>query len=499
MSRIHGWSILGLLFFISGFFPMWDSESQAATLRLKWQDISNNEAGFNIERLVGSNYVQVASVGANVENYSDANLNIGSTYCYRVRAFNSAGTSLSSNSACATVTKASVSLSTTPTSAPTAAQVSNLAPIASAVSRWSDYAVTAKMQSDGNGLTGLMFRYQDPENYYRFSWSAQDKSRKLEKRVEGAFHTLAEDNAPIEPGRAYTLQVAAEGGLLKVAIDGTPVFSVDDNSLSEGTIALYSNYNSGNSFDDVVVEDLGAGGTLLSHNFNDGSHRGWTFIDDSPGQSRWSAASGALVQSGNAASEEPEAPGTYALYSQRDWKDYRVALKMRSSAEDAIGVMFRYQDRENYYRFSWSQEAAGRQLVKRENGVFKIIAEDAVPYVSDHNYQVEIITQGSALKVNIDGKPVFSVDDQSFKTGTVALYSSKNHGSSFDDIHVVDLATGDPLLWDDFGNGKLTGWTVVDDAVVGGPSAWSVAGGELAQASAIGSDESGRIGTFTLY
>jgi hypothetical protein len=172
---------------------------------------------------------------------------------------------------------------------------------------------------------------------------------------------------------------------------------------------------------------------------------------------------------------------------------------MRSSAEGAIGVMFRYQDRENYYRFSWSQEAAGRQLLKRENGVFKIIAEDAVPYVSDHNYQVEIITQGSALKVNIDDKPVFSVDDQSFKTGTVALYSSKNHGSSFDDIHVVDLATGDPLLWDDFGNGKLTGWTVVDDAVAGGPSAWSVAGGELAQASAIGSDESGRIGTFTLY
>jgi len=41
-----------------------------------------------------------------------------------------------------------------------------------------------------------------------------------------------------------------------VSIDGSPVFSVNDSSLSSGTIALYSWGNTGSYFDDIVVEDL---------------------------------------------------------------------------------------------------------------------------------------------------------------------------------------------------------------------------------------------------
>jgi Divergent InlB B-repeat domain len=76
----------------------------AAQLTLHWTDRATNEAGFNVERKLGSTgtFVQVAAVGTNVTSYVDASLAASTTYCYRVRAFNSAGNSTYSNAVCGT-------------------------------------------------------------------------------------------------------------------------------------------------------------------------------------------------------------------------------------------------------------------------------------------------------------------------------------------------------------------------------------------------------------
>src|SRR5262249_9324956 len=72
---------------------------------LSWSDKSNNEDGFSIERMAsGGVLAQIATVGANVTSYADANLTSGQNYCYIVRAFNSAGVSDASNVACAVAT-----------------------------------------------------------------------------------------------------------------------------------------------------------------------------------------------------------------------------------------------------------------------------------------------------------------------------------------------------------------------------------------------------------
>jgi hypothetical protein len=76
-----------------------------AQLTLTWQDNSNDEDDFAIERKTGMNgsYSQIASVAANVTSYADTNVNSGVTYCYRVQAVNSVGASDFSNEACKTV------------------------------------------------------------------------------------------------------------------------------------------------------------------------------------------------------------------------------------------------------------------------------------------------------------------------------------------------------------------------------------------------------------
>jgi 3-keto-disaccharide hydrolase len=484
--------------------------AHAAALRLNWQDTSTSESGFKIERLNGSVYAEIAKVGANIVSYSDANITGGTSYCYRVRAFNAAGTSPASNASCATAPKDATPVAPTPsepssdgTTTP-ARPTPTPAPTAPTGKQWSDYSFSLKIRSADNDALGVMFRYRDADNYYRFTWFAEGQSRRLEKRVGGVFHVLAQDSAVYTTGQTYAVQITARGSSLSVAIDGKPIFTVTDATFDAGTIGLYSYYNAGSYFDDVQVQDLVTGNTLLADDFNDGNHIGWTKIDegDDLGPSVWTVdANGQLAQTSNIGSRVDNGKlGSYALYTRGSWSDYRIAAKLRSSDDDRLGVMFRVQDIDNFYRLSWNKGIPGRSLWKREKGVFTLLAQDAVPYVANQTYSVEIIAQGNTLKINIDGQSVFSVTDPSFTGGTVALYSSYNQSSFFDDILVEDLTTKSTLLWDDFNDGNLDGWKAFDDAgTSSGPSEWSVANGTLVQGSNIGSDATGHPGTFLLY
>jgi len=71
---------------------------------LTWNDNANNENGFLIQRKVGAGgtFVDLDTVGANVESYPDTSCDPSTTYCYQVRAYNSYGDSAWSNEDCAT-------------------------------------------------------------------------------------------------------------------------------------------------------------------------------------------------------------------------------------------------------------------------------------------------------------------------------------------------------------------------------------------------------------
>ena len=72
------------------------------TVDLGWQDNSNNEFGFVIERKDGDSlsvnpFVPIDTVGTNVINYLDTGLSANTTYTYRVYGYNAAGNSGYSN------------------------------------------------------------------------------------------------------------------------------------------------------------------------------------------------------------------------------------------------------------------------------------------------------------------------------------------------------------------------------------------------------------------
>ena len=485
-------------------------ELLAATVVLNWTDTSNNESGFKIERMPsGGSYSQITTVASGVQSFTDNSVVAGASYCYRVSAYNSSGTSSPSNSVCTQVPSGSTGStggtsggsSTGGTSGTSGgSSTGGTTPTVSYIgSKWKNYKLSVSLRPQNSGDVGIMFRYLDMDNYYRFLWDADSKVFRLEERVNGVLKVLASRSDSLTAGGLYPIELYANGSTLTAYLSGKSLFSVSDTTLTEGQIALYTASSANAGFDNLVVTDLPSGNILLQDNFSSTAFGGWTVIDEAAnGPSRWSISGGLLVQSsaiGSTASGDTI--GTFALFTQSSWTDYRLSLTMKSTDDDGIGVMFRVKDDKNYYRFSWHREGGSRRLEKRVNGTFTTLASQTAAYTIGQNYSVTIVAQGTTLQVSLDGQMVFSVTDSSFNRGTIALHSRWNRGAIFDNVLVEDLKNGSILLWDNFNDGNALGWTIMDDAgTTAGPSNWFVNNGTLVQDSNIGSNE---LGTFVLY
>jgi lysophospholipase L1-like esterase len=119
---------------------------------------------------------------------------------------------------------------------------------------WDDYRVWATItpiDSPARDTAGLMFRYTDQNNYYRLSLSRVQGFYRLEKKVDGVFSTIAvTGRGPLLESQEVGVEV--NGSNIIIEVNGQPLFSTIDTSLTTGTIALY---NMGPAtFDNIAVE-----------------------------------------------------------------------------------------------------------------------------------------------------------------------------------------------------------------------------------------------------
>ena len=266
---------------------------------------------------------------------------------------------------------------------------------------------------------------------------------------------LTNDNTPELTGTvndpSAVISVTVAGNTYGAVNNGDGTWTLADDTispaLSDGTYDVQASATdlSGNTGTDATTDELTIETTpgpqpLLSEDFNDGDYNGWTLVEQGTiqGPMAWSAVTGVMVQSSNVySSSEISKLGTYAYWQAGSgWTDYTATVTIKSDDDDGVGIMFRYQDGNNYYRFIWDRQRNSRALAKCESGQFTILDEDSVAYVSGRDYQVKISVQGSTLQVFIDGSQVLSADDSTISSGTIALYCWGNMGSYFDDILV---------------------------------------------------------------
>jgi hypothetical protein len=184
---------------------------------------------------------------------------------------------------------------------------------------------------------------------------------------------------------------------------------------------------------------------------------------------------------------EQEAVDELALLRE-PWRNYRISLTLGSENYDDIGIMFRYQNHDNYYRFSWGNRHTRRSLEKRQNGVFTLLAEDVLGAAPQNPYQLTVVAEDEALEVWINATLVFSVRDTTFLDGPMALYALGNGGNHFDNVLVEDLETNSLLVCDNFDDARLEDWMIVDEGVMKGASEWATENGMLVQRADIDAD-----------
>ena len=195
-------------------------------------------------------------------------------------------------------------------------------------------------------------------------------------------------------------------------------------------------------------------GILLSEDFNDGDSAGWAVVDQSGtgyGPSAWSVVNQEAHQASNiyggpgGANSLDHRVGTFLHWDDaaaQSWQDYSFEATLRSTDNDGIGLMFYYQDPNNFYKVEFDQQRSFSTLFQMENGVETTLATaSGRGYTLGANTQIEVTVAGGDITVLRDGVDVFGTIQSSALTGgSVGLYSWGNTGANFDNILVTEVS-----------------------------------------------------------
>ena len=152
---------------------------------------------------------------------------------------------------------------------------------------WTDYTAQVDVKIENLGTrasasVGLLFRYQDPNNYYAASYDVAARKLTLLKRVGGIVTELAvKEDVELVPGRWHTVKAEAAGRVLRVYVDGQLILAARDGSLSGGGIGFVQ-IDADVHYDRVRVDlpATPAPMTLpVAEDFEDGVADGWRVID----------------------------------------------------------------------------------------------------------------------------------------------------------------------------------------------------------------------------
>jgi len=270
------------------------------------------------------------------------------------------------------------------------------------------------------------------------------------------------------------------GGLVagyRVYRDGAPVVSVTSGTSYSDTgraasttysytVLAYDNASPANesaqSSPPVSVTTPANLGLPLTYNFNTGDVSAWSDISDTGTAATWTVISGEYNQTvdvgfsligGVDQSYKLGAfsylPALTALTAYKVSVDITPVPDTPTSSPDSrfdgkdVGVMFRYQDDNNYYRISFSTKESFARLEKKVGGVFTTLATNAQGYVENQTFNVVANLSGDLIQITRDGDPLFAVRDTSLPNGTVALYCQDT--AKFDNV-VIDNADPNPTL-----------------------------------------------------
>jgi len=193
---------------------------------------------------------------------------------------------------------------------------------------------------------------------------------------------------------------------------------------------------------------------LFSEQFNGSLSPTWSVTDDvepRSGPSDWRIINGELHQRSNIWSFDAPAEfiyhlGTHVSAGASSWQNYTLNALLKSSDNDGIGLLFRYQDAKNYYRIllmndannSGSVNSPIQRIQKFVDGEPSTLWQkaDSLAYPTGY-FALSVDVRGDSIAAYLDGELLAKVEDRAYSSGKIGLFTYANDGAVFDSVKVT--------------------------------------------------------------
>jgi len=125
-------------------------------------------------------------------------------------------------------------------------------------------------------------------------------------------------------------------------------------------------------------------------------------------------------------------------------KDLELAVKVKPIAgkeDQGGGVVWRYQDENNYYIARWNPLEDNFRVYRVKDGRRKRLGTADVQLDPAQWHEVRIVMRGSKIEAYLDGKRLIKLRDGTFsEAGKIGLWTKADARTAFDDFVAVNLA-----------------------------------------------------------
>jgi hypothetical protein len=142
----------------------------------------------------------------------------------------------------------------------------------------------------------------------------------------------------------------------------------------------------------------------------------------------------------NALCQTATAPFPALCLSDRVYTDVEVSVRFKavSGREDqAAGILFRVQDRDNYYIVRANALENNVMFFLYASGTRSILKRSPAQVRTGQWQELKVEVVGNRFRAFLDGKFVAEVTDDSFRAGKVGLWTKADSVTGFDNVRVT--------------------------------------------------------------
>lgn len=164
---------------------------------------------------------------------------------------------------------------------------------------------------------------------------------------------------------------------------------------------------------------------------------------DHPSKCRWRAANGvATVLShsgvGDHLNPDPaiERPGSFRVYaSGSKFGDGELSLDIASTASfHTLGVAFRFSGLDQHYLWAMNQWNGLHVIACKNGDTYRALASNRNGYQTNVWHKLRIVLDGPTITVYLNGEKDLAARDETFSSGTFALYNWRCRGARFRNV-----------------------------------------------------------------